>query len=121
MNSKVYVGNLPWTTTEQELTQEFGQFGQVSEAKIVTDRDTGRSKGFAFVTFETEDGAEKAISSLDGADFGGRAIRVSIAENKPRRPREQNFGGGGRGFGGGGYDNDGGGRGGGRGYGRGSY
>lgn len=116
MNSKVYVGNLPWSATEQELTQEFGQYGQVREAKIVMDRDTGRSKGFAFVTFETAEGAEQAISSLDGTDFGGRPLRVSIAENKPRRPREQNFGGGGSDY------QDRGGRDGGRGgYGRGNY
>lgn len=88
MNTKVYVGNLPWTTTEEELTQQFQTYGAVTEAKVVFDRETNRSKGFAFVTFEDESGAEKAIASLDGQEYGGRALKVSIAENRPRRPRD---------------------------------
>lgn len=95
--NKLYIGNLAWTTTEAELNQEFSRYGTVTEAKIITDRDTGRSKGFAFVTYENEEGADKAITALDGQEFGGRQLRVSVAENRPRRPRtnNRNFGGGG--------------------------
>jgi RNA recognition motif-containing protein len=92
VNTKVYVGNLPWTTTEEELTEQFGTYGTVTEAKVVFDRETGRSKGFAFVTFEDESGADKAIASLDGQEYSGRMLKVSVAENRPRRPRENSGG-----------------------------
>lgn len=90
--NKVYVGNLSFNTTEAALTTEFSNFGQVTEAKIIIDRDTNRSKGFAFVTFETDTDAQKAIEGMDGQDFDGRPLRVSIAENKPRQPRGERGG-----------------------------
>lgn len=104
MAKKLYVGNISFQTTEDDLRQAFGQFGEVTSASIVTDRETGRSRGFAFV--EMASGADEAIAGMNGADFGGRTLTVNEA-----KPREG--GGGGRG-GGGGY---GGGGGGGRSYG----
>lgn len=105
MESKLYVGNLPYTATEEELSQMFGQAGTVTSVAIIKDRETGRSKGFAFVEMATDADAQKAISMLNGQSMGGRDLRVSIA-----RPREE--GGGGRSFGnrgGGGFGNRGGG------------
>lgn len=99
MGKKLYVGNLPFSATEQELTDAFGQCGTVESAKIITDRDTGRSKGFGFVEMSSDEEAQKAISQFNGADYGGRPMTVN--EAKPMAPREG--GGGGRGgFGGGG-------------------
>ncbi len=98
MGKKLYVGNLPYTTTDENLTSTFGAFGTVDSVKIITDRESGRSKGFGFVEMQNDDEAEKAISSLNGSDFGGRKIVVSEA-----RAREEGGGGrGGRGGGGGG-------------------
>lgn len=104
MNNKLYVGNLPFSATEAELNKLFGGVGQVSRTSIVTDRETGRPRGFAFVEMATDAEAQAAVQSLDGQSLGGRQIQVNIA-----RPREERSGGGGGGFGGGG----GGGRGGG--------
>ncbi len=104
---KLYVGNLSFGTTSEDLTQLFGQFGEVSSAQIVTDRETGRSRGFGFV--EMSSGGDEAIAGTNGADFQGRTLTVN--EAKPREDR----GGGGR-SGGGGYGG-GGGRSGGGGYG----
>jgi RNA recognition motif-containing protein len=104
MESKLYVGNLPYSATEEELSQMFGQAGTVTSVAIIKDRETGRSKGFAFVEMATDADAQKAISMLNGQSMGGRDLRVSIA-----RPREE---GGSRSFGnrgGGGYGNRGGG------------
>src|SRR3954462_15651467 len=113
MGKKLYVGNLPFSATDQILTDTFSQCGTVESAKIITDRDTGRSKGFGFVEMSSDAEAADAISKFNGADYEGRPMTVS--EAKPQAPREG--GGGGRGgFGGGG----GGGRGGDRG-GRGGY
>lgn len=112
MESKLYVGNLPYTATEEELSTLFGQAGTVTSVAIIKDRETGRSKGFAFVEMSSSDEAQKAINMLTGHMLGGRDLRVSIA-----RPREEGGGGGGgRSFGnrGGGYGNRGGGGGGGR-------
>ena len=109
MESKLYVGNLPYTATEEELSQMFGQAGTVTSVAIIKDRETGRSKGFAFVEMASDADAQKAISMLNGQNMGGRDLRVSIA-----RPREE---GSGRSFGnrgGGGYGNRGGGGGGNR-------
>lgn len=95
-NSKVYVGNLSWNTTEEELANQFATFGTVQEAKVIYDRETNRSKGFAFVTFATADEANKAVSEMDQQELGGRTLKVSIAENRPPRRREegtQDFGG----------------------------
>jgi cold-inducible RNA-binding protein len=111
MGKKLYVGNLPFTATEQELQSKFGALGTVESAKIIMDRDSGRSKGFAFIEMSDDAAALKAIDSLNGADFSGRAMIVS--EARPQAPRE----GGGRGFGGGGGGRGGGGGGRGGGYG----
>ncbi len=94
MESKLYVGNLPYTATEEELSSLFGQAGTVTSVAIIKDRETGRSKGFAFIEMSNSDEAQKAISLLNGRDLGGRDLRVSIA-----RPREGGGGGGGRGGG----------------------
>lgn len=112
MGKRIYVGNLPFSTNEQELSDLFGQYGAVESVRIVTDRDTGRSRGFAFVEMSTEEDAEKALSSLQGADFGGRTLTVSEA-----RAPERGGGGGGGGYGGGGGRGGGGYGGGGGGYG----
>ena len=90
--SKVYVGNLSYRTTEDELMSKFSEFGGVSDVKIIMDRETGRSKGFGFITFESPEGAKGAIEALDGQDFGGRNIRVNIAKDDGGR----RSGGGGR-------------------------
>jgi len=105
MSKKIYVGNLSFRTTEEELAGLFEQVGAVESVSIITDRDTGRSKGFGFVSMGDDD-AEKAIESLNGKDFGGRALTVNEArpmEKRDRGPRGSG-GGGGRGQGGrGGY------------------
>ncbi len=109
VGKKLYVGNLPYSVDDSALQSEFGKFGSVSSAKVITDRETGRSKGFGFVEMDSDDEANTAIEKMNGFSMGGRAINVS--EARPQAPREG--GGGGRGFGGGG------GRGGGFGGGRG--
>ena len=100
MGKKLYVGNLPFSATEQELTDTFSECGTVDSVKIITDRDTGRSKGFGFVEMSTDDEAQKAISKFNGAEYGGRPMTVN--EAKPMAPREGGGGGGRGGFGGGG-------------------
>jgi RNA recognition motif-containing protein len=103
MNNRLYVGNLAFHTTEDTLLQTFSVAGTVSEAKLVIDRETGRSRGFAFVSMSTDAEAQAAIEQLNGADLDGRALRVNIAEE--RRPGGGGFrggGGGGGGFRGGG-------------------
>jgi RNA recognition motif-containing protein len=82
---KLYVGNLPWTSTEADLRDLFSTFGEVHSAAVITDRDTGRSRGFGFVELD-EPAAEKAISDLDGKDYGGRPIRVNEAQQRERSP-----------------------------------
>lgn len=111
MGTKLYVGNLPFAATDQNLTEIFTQAGTVTSAKIITDRDSGRSKGFGFVEMSTDQEAQDAIAKFNGADYDGRPM--TVAEAKPQEPRT---GGGGRGgFGGGrGGGRGGGGRGGGR-------
>jgi RNA recognition motif-containing protein len=106
MGKKLYVGNLPFSATEQGLQSKFGAIGAVESAKIIMDRETGRSKGFGFVEMADDAAADNAINSLNGADFDGRAMIVS--EARPQAPREGG-GGGGRGFGGGGGGRGGGG------------
>ena len=105
MSTKLYVGNLTFKTTSQELEELFGQAGTVQSASVVEDRDTGRSRGFAFVEMSTQEEATSAIAQFNGKELGGRALKVN--EAKPR----ENRGGGGRGF----SDNRGGGYGGGNG------
>ncbi|SRR6266516_1030746 len=104
MGKKLYVGNLPFNTTDESLEQIFAQAGTVQSAKVITDRDTGRSKGFGFVEMSTDQEAADAIQKFNGADYGGR--NMTVAEARPMSPRE---GGGGRGGGGGGYRGGGGG------------
>lgn len=89
---KLYVGNLPWSTNEAELRQMFEPMGEVHSVALITDRETGRSRGFGFVELDDE-AAEKAMSELNGKDMGGRALRVNEAQDKPRR--EGGGGGGG--------------------------
>ena len=78
--SKIYVGNLPYSATEEQLRDFFEQFGSIKESRLVMDRQTGRPRGIAFITFEAEDGASAALQA-NGSDFGGRALRVSLAED----------------------------------------
>lgn len=94
---KLFVGNLSWNLSGDDLAQEFGAFGQVVEAIVVSDRMTGRSKGFGFVTMSTPEEAQAAIEGLNNKELDGRAIAVNVAQ--PPRPREQRpggFGGGNR-------------------------
>ena len=121
MNSKLFVGNLSFNTTENELQDAFAACGSVSEVNLITDRMTGRSKGFAFVTMGTPEEAQNAIQTLNGKDINGRAMNVSEARPREERSDRGGFGGGGGGRGGGGggggrggYDRPRGGGGGGR-------
>ena len=106
MGKKLYVGNLPFSAADQILVDIFSQCGTVESAKVIVDRDSGRSKGFGFVEMSTDAEAADAISKFNGADYEGRPITVS--EAKPMVPRDNHGGGGG----GGGRDNRGGNRGG---------
>jgi RNA recognition motif-containing protein len=103
VSKNLYVGNLAWGATEDDLRQLFGQFGNVTKAQIMMDRETGRSRGFAFV--EMSDGADAAIAALNAKEFQGRPLTVNEARPREERPR----GGGGYGGGGGGYGGGGGG------------
>jgi len=85
MDKKLYVGNLPWSITDDELRSLFEAHGQVSSARVITDRETGRSRGFGFVEMEAS-AAENAIRALDGKDQGGRPLRVNEARERERRP-----------------------------------
>ena len=90
MQNKLYVGNISFQSDENSLKDAFGQFGTVTSVKIITDFETGRSKGFGFIEMENEQQAQDAISNLEGQEVGGRNIRVNLAkerEQKPRRPR----------------------------------
>ena len=118
-NSKLYVGNLSFKTTEDELRSAFGQFGSVTDVYVAMDKMTGRPRGFAFVTMGTADEAKMAIEKTNGVELGGRALQVNEARPKEERPGG-GFGGGGRGGFGGGRGGFGGGRGG-RGGGGGGY
>lgn len=138
MAKKIYVGNLSFTVTDDELQQAFASFGNVTSARVVMDKMSGRSKGFGFVEIEEDAAADEAVSKMDGQTIAGRAVRVSEAkpqEDRPRRSGGGGFGGGGgggrsggggfggggggggRSGGGGGYGGGGGGRSGGGGYG----
>lgn len=111
MAKKLYVGGLPYSTTEDQLREAFSQAGSVSSAVIIMDKMSGRSKGFGFVEFSADDDATKAIDMMNGKDFGGRTLTVNEARPLEERPRRDSRGGGGD-WGGGG--NGGGGGGGGR-------
>jgi RNA recognition motif-containing protein len=126
MGRKLYVGNLPYSVNQQSLQDTFSQCGTVESVNVIMDRDTGQSKGFAFVEMSSDSEAQKAIQELNGSSLDGREIKVN--EAKPKAPRDNRggggYGGGGggrgdRGYGGGGYGGGGGGGRGGRGYGSG--
>lgn len=110
MSTKLYVGNLSWNCTADDLRQAFGQFGSVEDAFIPTDRETGRSRGFGFVTMAAGD-AQAAIDGMNEQEFMGRSVRVNEATPQGERSGGRGGGGGYGGRGGGGYDNFGGGRG----------
>jgi len=99
----IYVGNLPWSCTDDDLRQMFQEFGEVDGARVIMDRETGRSRGFGFVQMPSSEEASKAIETLNGQDFNGRPLRVNESQPKPRT------GGGGGGGGRGGYGGGGGG------------
>lgn len=115
MGNKLYVGNLPYSVRDSDLEQAFGQFGAVTSAKVMMERDTGRSKGFGFVEMGSDADAQSAINGMNGQPLGGRSIVVNEARPmEPRPPRSGGFGGGGGGgYGGGGGRSGGGGYGGG--------
>ena len=116
MSTKLYVGNVPFSTTSQDLQSLFAQQGTVESVELISDKFTGRSRGFAFVTMATPEEGQKAIQALNGFAMEGRNLTVNEARPKEDRPpRTGGFGGGGRGFGGGGRGGFGGGRGGDRG------
>ena len=107
MGNKLYVGNLPYSVRDSDLEQAFGQFGSVTSAKVMMERDTGRSKGFGFVEMSNEAEAKAAIEGMNGQQIGGRGLVVNEARPmESRPPRTGGFGGGG---GGGGYGGGGGG------------
>jgi cold-inducible RNA-binding protein len=125
MGNKLYVGNLPYSFRDSDMEQAFSQYGQVTSAKVMMERDTGRSKGFGFVEMSSDAEAQAAIQGMNGQQIGGRGLVVN--EARPMEPRSGGFGGGGGGGGGGGrreggggggggWGNRGGGGGGGRGY-----
>ncbi len=94
MSKKLFVGSLSWDTNDEGLRNAFAPHGEIEEAVVISDRDTGRSRGFGFVTFEDDEAADKAVAALNGTELDGRTIRVDVAQAK-----ERNRGGGG----GGGY------------------
>jgi RNA recognition motif-containing protein len=113
MGNKLYVGNLPYSVRDGDLEQSFGQFGAVTSAKVMMERDTGRSKGFGFVEMGSDAEAQAAIAGMNGAPLGGRNLVVNEARPmEPRPPRSGGFGGGREGGGGFGGGRDGGGGGG---------
>lgn len=100
MSKNIYVGNLPFSTTSDDLRAAFEKFGSVTSAEVITDRETGRSRGFGFVEMPDASQADAAIAGLAGTDMGGRALTVNEAKPREERPRR---GGGGGGGGRGGY------------------
>ena len=94
MGKKLYVGNLSFSTTEDLLIEQFSQCGTVDSAKVITDRDTGRSKGFGFVEMSTDSEAQKAIEMFDGQEYEGRAMKVNEAKPQESRPRDGRSSGG---------------------------
>jgi RNA recognition motif-containing protein len=122
MGNKLYVGNLPYSVRDSDLEQSFGQFGAVTSAKVMMERDTGRSKGFGFVEMASDAEALAAVEGMNGQPLGGRSLVVNEARpmeaRRPPRSGGGGFGGGGGGYGGGGGGGGGGGYGGGGGGGR---
>ena len=124
MGNKLYVGNLPYTVRDEDLQQSFGAFGSITSAKVMMERDTGRSKGFGFVEMGDDAQAQTAINAMNGQQFGGRGLVVNEAKPMEARPPRSGGGFGGGGYGGGGDRSGGyggGGGGGGYGGGRSSY
>lgn len=97
-STKLFVGGLSFGTDDGSLKDAFASFGEVVDARVITDRDTGRSRGFGFVNFTDSESASSAMSAMDGQELNGRSIRVSLANERPPRPQ---FGGGDGGYGGG--------------------
>jgi len=103
MNNKIFVGNLSFNTTENDLQDAFAAHGTVTEANLITDRETGRARGFGFVTMSTDEEANKAVEAMNGASLDGRTLTVNIARpreergSNPRGPRREYSGGGGGG------------------------
>ena len=93
--NKIFVGGLSWNTTSEELADYFSQVGDVTDSRVITDRETGKSRGFGFVTFALEEFAEAAVQALDGSELDGRRLRVNIAEdrraNRQNNIRQDNF------------------------------
>lgn len=99
MAVKLYVGNLPYSTTDADLSEMFAEYGTIVSASVITDRDSGRSKGFGFVEIEEDDKAKAAIEALNGKEFGGRNLVVNEARPREERPRrDDNRGNGGGSF-----------------------
>lgn len=84
MSSKLFVGGLSFQTDDQSLKEAFSGFGEVTEARVITDRDSGRSRGFGFVNYSSDESAKEALSAMDGQELNGRNIRVSLANERPR-------------------------------------
>ena len=101
MAKKLFVGGLSWDTTDDGLRQAFASYGEITEAKVITDRDTGRSRGFGFVTFAQDEAAKTAISKMDGTNLDGKTIKVNEAQEKSPRGGGRSGGGFGGGRGGG--------------------
>ena len=121
MGNKLYIGNLPYTVRDSDLEQAFSQFGSVTSAKVMMERETGRSKGFGFVEMGSDAEAQAAVNGMNGQPLGGRSIVVNEARPMEARPPRSGGGGGYGGGGGGGYGGGGGGGGGGRSGGGGGY
>jgi len=102
MGNKLFVGGLAWATDDSSLRAAFEQFGEVAEAKVITDRETGRSRGFGFVTLGTDEEAQAACAAMDGSELDGRTVRVNEAHERTRGGGGGGGGRGGRGGGGGG-------------------
>jgi RNA recognition motif-containing protein len=101
MAKKLFIGGLSWDTTDDGLRQAFASYGEITEAKVITDRDTGRSRGFGFVTFAQNEDAKSAISKMDGTSLDGKTIKVNEAQEKSPRSGDRSGGGFGGGRGGG--------------------
>jgi RNA recognition motif-containing protein len=103
MSTNLYVGNLSFQTTDDDLVQLFSQYGQVVSAKVIIDRETNRPRGFGFVEMAQSEEAQKAVEALDQKDFMGRTLKVNLAKPREDRPRRSGGGGGGGGYSRGGY------------------
>ncbi|RWR74610.1 glycine-rich RNA-binding protein 2, mitochondrial-like protein [Cinnamomum micranthum f. kanehirae] len=101
MSTKLFIGGLSYGTDDQSLREAFSSFGDVTEARVINDRDTGRSRGFGFVNFAADESASSALSGMDGQELNGRTIRVSYANERPSGGSRSGYGGGAGGYGGG--------------------